>query len=149
MAMIDSVYSFFLSKSWQAWIIDLAVIVFQMWMLFEFIEAAELDFTNEESEFIYKWKCPRNSEVCSNESDWDWKGWFLFGIMMVSHLLPDFVSGIKLLLLAGKQRHDIYQNMRFFVGGSCLCLVAVITVFATTVYNIALAESNPDIVSLA
>ncbi len=147
MILIDSVYSFVLSKDWRAWIIVSFVLGLQMWMLFMFIDAAHLDFSDDKSVFEYAWKCPRNSEACRFESDSDWKGWVIFAIVMVSDLLADFVSGIKLLVLAGKQRHSRSHKIRLYLGGLSICFVTVLTVFASTVYNVAIARSNPDIVS--
>jgi len=142
----DSVYSFFLSTSLPAWIIVFLVLGLQIWMLFEFIRASELDFSDDTSEFVYAWKCPRNSEICLKESDEDWKGWVIFAIVMLSHQLSDFLSGIKLLILAGKQRNSRNKKLRRFIGGSSLCFISALTVYASTVYNIAIARSNPDII---
>mmetsp|Transcript_33748 Transcript_33748/g.62023 ORF Transcript_33748/g.62023 Transcript_33748/m.62023 type:complete len:561 (+) Transcript_33748:658-2340(+) len=142
----DSVYSFFLSTSVQAWIIVFIVLGVQMWMLYEFIVASELDFSDDTSEFVYSYKCPRNSETCIKESDEDWIGWIIFAVVMLSHQLSDFISGLKLLILAGKQRNGRNKRIRLFVGGSSLCFVSVLTVYASTVYNLAIARSNPDII---
>ena len=65
---------------------------------------------------------------------------------MVSHLLKDVISGLKLILLSGKSRHDSKMRIRFFLGGFFLTFVSSFTIFATTVYNIAIAGSNTEII---
>ena len=115
-------------------------------MNFEFIKAAMLDFSDDASQFVYSYKCPTYSEECRNESDSDAKGWFFFSLIMIGDLLPDFANGIKLLILSGKQILRLNTRIRLFIGGSCLYFVSSLTVFASTVYNIAIARSNPEIV---
>ena len=116
--------------------------------LYEFVKAAQLDHSDDRSEFVHSFKCHRDSKECRDEADYDWMGWFIFSILMVSYQLSDFLSGMKLLVLSGKQRHHFPQNIQLFFGGLCLSFVSAFAVFASIVYNIAIARSNPDIVSL-
>ena len=70
----------------------MAVMAVQIAALVMFVNAAVKDFSNEQSDFKYSWKCPRNSTECTNESDLDSRGWMLFAILMAAHLLKDILS---------------------------------------------------------
>ena len=65
----DSVYSFFLTTSGLGWGIALAVTALQVCTLMIFVQAAQKKFDDDNSDFIYSWKCPRNSTECSDEAD--------------------------------------------------------------------------------
>ena len=65
----DSVYSFFLTTSVTGWMIALAVTALQVCTLMIFVQAAQKRFDDDNSDFIYSWKCPRNSTECSDEAD--------------------------------------------------------------------------------
>ena len=142
----DSVYSFILSKSRFARAFALAVISMQVWALFHFVDAARKDFTDDQSDYIYSWKCPRNSLECTDESDLDWEGWIIFSILMAAHLMKDFVNGLKLLLFCGKRSHGIYSKIRYFTGGLFLTWISSFALYASTVYNKAIARSTTDII---
>ena len=136
----DSVYSFYLGKSWPGWVITLAVTAVQIAALFMFVRAAVKDFTSDRSDFQYSWKCPRNSIECTDESDLDWQGWALFVILMAAHVLKDIINGLKLLILCGKRRHGRRARMQYFIGGFFLTWIPLFAVYASTVYNIAIAR---------
>ena len=142
----DSVYSFFLSKSWFAWATAVAVMAIQAWILSLFVSGAEMDFGEDNSDYIYSWRCPRNSERCENTADQNLAGWIIFGILMVAHLMVDLVNGTKLFLLCARRSHSYHTMIRFFFGGLCLVLITSYTVYASTVYSLAIARSNTDIV---
>jgi len=137
---MDSVYRYYMSKSWRGWGVAMAVMAVQIAALVLFVKAAVKDFSDDRSDFVYSWKCPRNSTECTNESDLDWQGWALFVIMMAAHVLKDIINGLKLLILSGKRRHSRTSRTRFFVGGFFLTWVSLFTVYASTVYNIAIAR---------
>ena len=88
----DSVYRFYMTNKKRAWGVAVAVMAVQIAALVMFVNAAVKDFSNEQSDFKYSWKCPRNSTECTNESDLDWRGWTLFAILMAAHLLKDILS---------------------------------------------------------
>ncbi|KAL7544225.1 hypothetical protein ACHAWF_007605 [Thalassiosira exigua] len=145
----DSVYSWFLSTSLFAWSIALTITAVQVALLIVFIFSARMIFSDSTSDFQYSWKCPRNSMECVDGADDSWIGWTMFAVLMLSHMLKDIVSGIRLLVLSGKRRHRRNDRIRFFVGGLILFFVSSFTIFATTVYNLAIARSNTDIIANA
>ena len=64
---------------------------------------------------------------------------------MAAYLMTDIISGLRLIVLSGKSRHRKLRRLRFFVGGFCLLFLSAFTVFATAVYNVAIARSNTEI----
>ena len=115
-------------------------------MNYEFINYSILDFSADESQFVYSYTCPTYMKECRNENDSDWRGWLFFALLMIGNELADFISGIKLLMLSGAEKLSSNKRIRFFIGGTCLCFVSSLTVIASTLYNRAIARSNPDIV---
>ena len=112
----DSVYSFYLTTSGLGWVIALAVLAVQIAALTMFVKAAVKDFSDDRSDFIYSFKCPRNNLYCTDESDLTWQGWCLFVILMAAHLLKDIINGLKLLILSGKRRHSKSKRIRYLAG---------------------------------
>ncbi len=51
-----------------------------------------------------------------------------------------------MIILSAKERHDSNTRWRFFIGGTLLTTITVFTFYASTIYNVAIATSNPEIV---
>ncbi|KAL7465997.1 hypothetical protein ACHAXS_006290, partial [Conticribra weissflogii] len=83
----NSVYRFFLGKSWWGWSVALVVMATQIWILFTFVRGAEFDLSDDNSDFVYTWMCPRDRIECDNKADLTTAGWVMFGVIMTSHLL--------------------------------------------------------------
>jgi hypothetical protein len=89
-----TVYWFFLTRYWTAWIVALSVIVFQFLVYGFFVNAAEKKFDDEKvvsllplslllitsrahnthalpypKDFVYAWRCPRNNMECESKDD--------------------------------------------------------------------------------
>ena len=64
----DSVYQFFLTKSWRGWFIALASISFQYWIFF-FVKAAERDLQDDASNLKYTYLCLRDQDTCEGRAD--------------------------------------------------------------------------------
>ena len=128
----DSVYQFLLGTSKMGWTVVLAVIGVQIWMLFVFVQGAEIDWTDDKSDFVYTWQCPRDQDGCENKSDLTLQGWAVFAILMIAYLLKDIISGTKLIVLSAKERHDSHKRMRFFFGG---WLLTTVTFFTEIIMN--------------
>ena len=45
---VNSVYSFFLGKSWPGWLISIITIALQVWMLYQFVRASEFDVSDDD-----------------------------------------------------------------------------------------------------
>ncbi|KAL7549178.1 hypothetical protein ACHAWF_012449, partial [Thalassiosira exigua] len=131
-----SLYQFFLGTSLWGWLIVLATMGVQMWLLFVFVEGAEIDVTDDKVDFVYSYQCPRDGV----------QGWISFGILMAAHLSKDIISGIKLLLFSRKQRHTHNKRARLFVSGLLLFLITAFTLYVSTLYNMAIATSNTQMI---
>ncbi len=145
----NSVYRFFLGKSWWGWSVALVVMATQIWVLFTFVRGAEFDLSDDNSDFVYTWMCPRDRIECDNKADLTTAGWVMFGVIMTSHLLKDIVNGSKMLVLCAKEGHPMNWRVRYFFGGLFLVTVTTFTLFASTIYNKAIATSNTEIISNA
>lgn len=143
----DSVYQFVLSNSWLAWGITLATMVAQILVLLIFVKAAEFDVTDDNSDFVYTWKCPRDADVCEDKADLDDRGWAAFGILMIAHLSKDLINGLKMVKLSTKEGHHLHARIRFFIGGTLLCGITSFTLFTSAIYNKAIATSNTEIIA--
>jgi len=59
------------------------------------------------------------------------------------------VQGWKLILMSSRPWHNKFRRMRFFFAGVLMILITVTALYASTVYNIAIARSNPELVENA
>ena len=66
-----SVYQFFMGVSICGWAIVLLTLATQLGMLFIFVEAAEIDLSDDNVDLIYSWKCNRDQIDCRDTSDLD------------------------------------------------------------------------------
>jgi len=145
----DSVYKFFFYNDLWGWGIALTVLALQLWMCFVFIGGSEYDLHDDKSDLVYTWKCPRDEENCRDTSGLGWQGWMLFIVLMVVHLLKDVVNGAKLIALSGTARSRPHRRIRFFLGGLCLITAALFTLYASTIYNEAIATNDTEIIENA
>ena len=60
----DSVYRFFLGECWQGWFIALVILLAQLYVLFIFVAASELDLADDNKDLEFTWKCPRDDYEC-------------------------------------------------------------------------------------
>lgn len=141
-----SVYKFLLTTSWVGWIIVLATMGAQIWMLFLFVKGSEIDLNEENIDLVYSWKCPRDKLECKDTADDGWQGGVLFSILVIAHLLKDLISGTKLLILSAKRRHSMLTRARHFAGGWLLFSVTAFAMFVTFLYNRAIATSNTELI---
>ena len=74
----DSVYKFFVGKSYCGWLIVVVTTAFQFWLLFLFVRGSEMVLSDDKVDVIYTWKCPRDSEKCFSTKDLNWEGWLGF-----------------------------------------------------------------------
>ena len=62
----DSVYRFFLTKSWWCWGIALVTVAAQIGMCYIFVQGSEYEFALSISDLKYAWKCPPDLIGCRN-----------------------------------------------------------------------------------
>lgn len=83
----DSVYQYFLGTNVWKWLFASAIFSAQIGALFVFVHGAEYDLSDLNSDLVYSWRCSPDKDECENNSDLDWRGWTVFGILMAAHLL--------------------------------------------------------------
>lgn len=136
---LDSVYCFILTKSIMAWILYLVTVVIQVLLFAEYIGASSVKSENTDWNFTFR--CPRNTIECEDESSRTRNGWILFFLVTGSYLGADFVKSLRQL-----QKAVLTLNWQLFLSGFLLFCLTMLALFASTVYNIALAESNTDLI---
>ncbi|KAL7552708.1 hypothetical protein ACHAWF_015942 [Thalassiosira exigua] len=143
----DSVYQFFLTTNRAGWVYALAVLGSQLWALFIFVIGAEFELSDDNSDLVYTFSCPRDQNSCYDRADLTWQGWAVFMVLMAAHLLEDMMKGLRLVIFSGKARHETGSRTRSFIGGLVLFFVAAFTAYASTLYNTAIATSNTEIIA--
>ena len=142
----NSVYQFFLGNSILGSSISLGTVAVQAWMLFIFIQGAEIDLSDDVSDLVYIWMCPRDHDECRDLGDLTWSGWAAFIVLMIAHLLKDVIDGAKMIVLSGKAKNVIQMRIRFFLEGTLLSATSIFTFRASLIYNTAIATSNTEII---
>jgi len=142
----ESVYSFFLGTSIAGWMIALSTFGIQIWFLYFFVNGAEYDPSDDNSELEYTMQCTKDQDDCVDKNDLSPLGWVAFVILMAANILTDVINGVKLLIISGKNRHSRHTRLRFFFGGLFLNVVTLFTIFASVIYNQAIATSNIAII---
>lgn len=142
----ESVYQFLLTKSKLAWVIALGTIALQVWMLRPFLLGAQFSVSDDRTDFIYTWKCLRDSLECDDTGDLDHIGWTIFAILMFAFLLKDLINGTKMIAYSAKVRHTLKTKLRFFVGGVFLCFITLYILYVSAIYNHAIATTNTEII---
>lgn len=115
-------------------------------MLFVFVRGAEADVSDDNSDKVFTWMCPRDKIDCEDRSDLNAEGWAVYAILMTIHLLKDVINGSKMVMLATREGHSLNARIRYFLGGLVLCSVTLFTLFVSTIYNQAIATSNTELI---
>lgn len=115
-------------------------------MLFVFVRGAVPDPTSKLTSLVFTWKCSRGTVECDDKSLLNWEGWVIFGILMLVHLSADVINGCKLIVRSASQKHGIKTRIRCFFGGMLLNIVTFFILFASVLYNQAIATTNTEIV---
>ncbi|KAL3779800.1 LOW QUALITY PROTEIN: hypothetical protein ACHAWO_010028 [Cyclotella atomus] len=104
-----------------------------------FVKAAEKDFSDDKSLLLnLEWTKLHltlyflDDKECNFLADQTWQGWLTFCILMITHL--------------GK---DLMKERGWFCGGLLLILLTWTAIYASTVYNFAIARSNAELVANA
>jgi ABC-type multidrug transport system fused ATPase/permease subunit len=148
-----SVYQFFLFRSPLGMFIALATILVQIWLLFIFVEASEVNLTSTKSALAYTYSCPRDNKECEDETGLTRVGWLAFWIMFASNFLPDMINGPRMIWLAGKARNidpnyeslrRFHTTFRYFIGGFFFSTISIFTTYVSFIYNKATATTNTD-----
>ena len=127
----DSVYSFFVTDKLYGWLIAFGTLASQAGILVFFIRASEVNLQDDIIDIEFTWKCPRDSDICSDKSDLTRYGWTMFCILVIVFLAKDLINGSKLIYLSSKARHPFWSRMRYFVGGWGLCSITLFAFYVS------------------
>lgn len=134
-----SVYSFVLTKSYIAWTIAFLAVLIQVSIFALFINASQ--FNNEVSDWVYSWRCPKNSETCDDERIIGAYGWVVWGLLVITAVLEDLVNGIKLISLAASR-----SDMHCFCGSAIILAITALALWTSATYNRAIAMSSTELI---
>ena len=135
----ESVYGFLLSDSFSGWIIALCVGILQVLAYGLFIDAASL--ANENSDYVYSWRCPRNGDECSNDNSIGAYGWVIWALLLTTTLLDDIANSVTLIFLSATR-----GSLHCFVTAFVILSITTLSVCTSFVYNRAIATTNTELI---
>ena len=135
----ESVYSFVLTRSYAGWIVTTGTLVIQIAIFALFLNASQFD--NEISDWVYVWRCPRNTEECNSESTVGVYGWVMWALLVFTSVLDDFANGLKLLNLSASRK-----DFRSFCGSAIITSITVLAVWTSAAYNRAIAMTSTELI---
>ena len=135
----DSVYCFIFSKSRMARFLYIITMIIQASFFIVFLQASSFD--NADADWQYSIRCPNNTTECEDENSISPFGWFLFAVVTVLFLAVDFINSVLQL-----HRSVSLLDMELFLSGFMLFGLTTLAAFTSGVYNVALAESNTDLI---
>ena len=128
----ESVYSYFVTDMVFGWVIALATLIAQAVTLVLFIIASEANLQDDKIDIEFTWKCPRDTQECSDKSDLEKAGWIIFSVLMVTFLAKDMINGSKLIYYSSSRRHPFWARMRYFTAGLSLCLITLFSLYVSS-----------------
>lgn len=136
---INSVYHFSFSNNVVAWLIYLFTAGVQIWLFRTFLGASDLH--KDDTAWQYTIRCPSNSIECQNDNSVDVSGWFLFSAVTSLYLGKDFANSMLQIKTA-----VVMKNAILAFSGVALLSLTTMAVFTSVFYNMALAETNTDLI---
>ena len=126
----DSVYSYFATHKPTGYLLALATLATQVWILIFFIQSASK--SSDTLLLQFTWKCPPDSDVCNEGDGMTKTGWFIFGVLTTAFLAKDMINGCKLIYFSSTAvSHCPGSRIRYFFGGLCLCSVTIFTFYVS------------------
>merc|ERR1712127_612868 len=104
-----------------------------------FLRRAEFD--NEDTDWSFTMRCPENSTKCVDEKSIRPFGWFLFFVVTLFYLGTDLVASLVHLYKA-----FTFSSSQYFISGFVRLFLTIFAMFTSLVYNMALAESDTDLI---
>ena len=127
----DSVYSYIVTEMRLGWLAAFITLGIQFGILILFIFVSEANLQDDKIAIEFTWKCPRDSDVCKNTADLTKAGWVVFSVLMIAFLAKDMINGSKLIYHSSKVRHTLGSRIRYFVGGTSLCSIAIFAFYVS------------------
>ena len=135
----SSVYQFAMSSDKRAQAIFTFTGIMQFLLYFSYLGPSELK--SEDTDFQFSFICPNNDNDCINMNSVTSAGWILFVFVTFTYIGSDFVQGYYEISNA------VYdKDIRLLLSGFMILFISTLAFFTSVVYNIALAESNTDLI---
>lgn len=135
----DSVYCLIFSNNLLAWFAYFLTATIQAIAFYLFL--LKSNFNDDDTAVQFTYRCPTNSVDCQNEATDSALGWFMLTMALVYFLGADFVDSFHQLCKSAE-----LMNVRLFISGFIHFFLTALAFFTSIVYNIALAESDTDLV---
>jgi len=139
----ESVYWFVFSDNNMALFMYHFTAAMQIWLFAVYLQASNTKL-NENTDWQFSFKCLGNSLDCYNDNSVSTMGWIILAIVLFFYLGSDIVLSFLQI-----RKSLLHMNLRFFYSGFILLSLTVLTAVTSVVYNVALAESNTDLVTSA
>lgn len=134
----ESVYSFLFTNNFYARLIDFSITLVQIWMFSLFVMASDAD--NKNSDWELTIRCLDKGTECQNKKHVD-NGWVLLALLLMLHLGGDIVNGFLQVRKAFR-----VGNVLLFINGIRNLVLALFAMATSSLYNVALAESNTGVI---
>jgi len=134
----NSVYKFFLTKNWIAWLLALLIMLLHMFTLRLFLRAA--DSTSDGNDFAFYFTCPTSSLGCMTNTAVTTEGWVVFVLLLCIFLLPDIIDALCLMY----ESITIGDTMGL-VAGTLVMYITVLSGVISYLFNNAVGTNNTAI----
>jgi len=136
----NSVFCLIFSSNWLGWLVYFLMMIIQSLAFSIFLEKTA--FAVEDTEWAFTMRCVGTDNLdCDNEKNVTAVGWFLFWVVTFSFLGRDLVDSLLQL-----QKAVHIRDRTFLLSGSIHCYLTTLAFYTSFRYNMALAESNTDLI---
>jgi len=135
----ESVYILFLTNTRSAWGLAFICSLFQIGILFLFLEAVNIQ--KEGNDWEYTLECPPYDLKCEDEKVISFYGFVLFYIVMGAWVLKDVVASSKLFVLSIKCRSWDYLFSSVVLFG-----ITFLIIWTSVHYNKAIATTSTELI---
>lgn len=135
----DSIYCLIFSDNALAWMVYSCTVTLQALAFYIFLKRS--NFADANTEWVFTYRCHEHSVECFDEGSRSIFGWFMLVVMLIYFLGEDFIDSTHQLRKAAN-----LLDLRLLISGLTLFFISSLA-FATTIgYNVALAESDPELI---
>ena len=134
----DSVYCYILSDSKLANLVYVFTAGCQLCLLSVFLVVS--NFRDPGTVWVANYRCTEASIFCDNQASYNWFGWLLFYILLLVFLGLDFCNSLLQI-----RKACFFRSFRLLFCGFGILFLTSLTVFTSYTYNIAIGQSNNDL----
>lgn len=138
----SSVYCLVFSESIMGWFIYLLTAVMQSLALYLFLKKS--NFHDKDTTWEFRYLCHEDSIDCDNKGTTSAFGWFMFAVALIYFLGADLVESTLQL-----RKAVVLFDSRLLISGFVIFFLTTLALFTSSIYNIALATSDTDLLTNA